>query len=488
MLANVTIDREDANAPKEFLKAGLVARYASTGERNQADVEEIETALNVWVRKTARSVLELKNSEDFFAFVYDLIYLSEHYVRFKKAQTKPYFEDGLECIYYNEVNGLTNQLYVILAAVRPRDIASDAKHKARLVANYLDRLYVSRMLNDEPLTARDFEAAYRGLIPGLRQCETEQEVAELLNRALPDEDFAAIHNFRLRGNNKAQVRYLLARLTAYVETGCGKQDMSADYLAEDRAWQVEHLWPNHPEWYRDEIADPQDFLVLRSRIGSLVLLHRKDNASLSDMRFRDKIQRYSRQNNLTAILHPDHRRNNTFVRDFVHKNGLADHFHDFGPNPRMQPVESSRTTLYRLLCQRIWRPGRLGFPVTEQLAPSPSTRQEEEPSPARRRPTPNPRTTISRLIKHGVLPEDVRIIAQNTAYEATVDRDGIIWLPTGDAFVNLDEAGMAISESQKKCDGLNFWRVAQSDGSTLPLREIRDQANAKGLLTSQRRR
>ena len=90
-------------------------------------------------------------------------------------------------------------------------------------------------------------------------------------------------------------------------------------------------------------------------------------------------------------------------------------------------------------------------------------------------------------MKRGVLREGVRIIAQDSDYEATVDRDGIIWLPTGDAFVSLDEAGKAISGSQK-CDGLQFWRVAQPDGSTLPLREVRDRAQAEGRLASNPRR
>jgi hypothetical protein len=42
-------------------------------------------------------------------------------------------------------------------------------------------------------------------------------------------------------------------------------------------------------------------------------------------------------------------------------------------------------------------------------------------------------------------------VAQGSNYEATVDGDGIIWLPTGDAFVSLDEAGKAVIGSEK-CD------------------------------------
>nr|WP_268248839.1 DUF262 domain-containing protein [Actinoplanes ianthinogenes] len=74
MLARVTTDREDANAPKEFLKAALIAHYASMGEQNSADMREIDEALNIWVRKWAEARIGLKTSEDYFTFVDDLIY------------------------------------------------------------------------------------------------------------------------------------------------------------------------------------------------------------------------------------------------------------------------------------------------------------------------------------------------------------------------------------------------------------------------------
>jgi hypothetical protein len=90
-------------------------------------------------------------------------------------------------------------------------------------------------------------------------------------------------------------------------------------------------------------------------------------------------------------------------------------------------------------------------------------------------------------MKHGVLPDGVRIVAQASDYEATVDGDGIIWLPTGDAFVSLDEAGKAVTGGDK-CDGLEFWRVAQPDGSAIPIRMIRDKAKADGRLVPTHRR
>jgi hypothetical protein len=68
--------------------------------------------------KVCRIASEAETSDDSFEFVQNLIYLSEHYVRFKRATTAPYIDDRLEAIFFNAVNGLNNQPYIILAAVR----------------------------------------------------------------------------------------------------------------------------------------------------------------------------------------------------------------------------------------------------------------------------------------------------------------------------------------------------------------------------------
>jgi hypothetical protein len=270
----------------------------------------------------------------------------------------------LEALYYNEVNGLTNQMALILAAVQPRDVLSQAKEKAALVANFLDRLYVERTLNDEPVQAKDFEPDIHRLIPQLRKCSTPHDVSTLLSNELPTTEFESVTTFGMRGNNKAQVRYLLARLTAYVETGCHKPNLIADYLAEERTWQIEHLYANHPKRHLHEIPDrdPVTFRTLRARLGVLVLLRRSDNASYNDLPLETKRLRYARENQLAAILAPDHRKNNPALRTFIARNNIESHFREFG-NETMPRVVEVRGELYRRLCAQIWAPAALGFTV-----------------------------------------------------------------------------------------------------------------------------
>ena len=62
-----------------------------------------------------------------------------------------------------------------------------------------------------------------------------------------------------------------------------------------------------------------------------------------------------------------------------------------------------------------------------------------------------------------------------------VDEDGTIWLPTGDAFVSLHEAGKTVSGAPR-CDGLEFWHVIDEDGTSESVRTRRDKAKAAGQL------
>src|SRR6201996_7461771 len=288
MLAKVTIDREDANAPKEYLKTVLIAHYARLGE-GEGDAEEIETSLNAWVHKNYRERLQLNGPDDCFSFLDGLLDLSEHYVRYLKATKRAYFENHLETLFYNSANGLTGQLAAVLAPIKPRDPDSVANAKAALVSNYIDRLYVSRMLSDEPLGNRDFGDEFRTIIPSLRECQTPSDVIDVLAPRLPMESFDALSNFRLRGNNRQQVRYFLARLTSHVEVGFNKRDESESYL-DGSQWHIEHLWPTNQKLRHQDFEEPVEFRVARSRIGALTLLPGRDNEAYNDLPFDEKVR------------------------------------------------------------------------------------------------------------------------------------------------------------------------------------------------------
>ncbi|MFI1401099.1 DUF262 domain-containing protein [Streptomyces sp. NPDC020681] len=485
MLAELTGVRGDTDAPRRFLKSALLARYA-TLDGQTSDSEAIDAALNIWVRKN-RERIGLRQPDDYFRFVEDLIRLAGHHRTFLHAGKQPYHQHGLSALFYNEVNGLTNQMALILAPIQPHDTDTQAKAKAALAANYLDRLYVDRILNDEPVQAKDFQPDIHRLVPRLRQCITPDDVAELLSSQLPAGSFEPVTTFGMRGNNKAQVRYLLARLTAYVETQTGKPDLIADYLSRDRTWQIEHLYANHPERHTHETPDAVTFRAWRARLGVLVLLRQPDNASYNDLPLEVKRRRYARENGLAAILAPEHRKNNPTLRGFIARHGIEPYFREFGKETMQQTVEL-RGELYRRLCTHIWNPKRLGFRPAEQPVndPDTTTTQAAQPAgPARSRPL---RTDLARMMRASVLPPGTRIDAEyrGNRYTATVDAEGFIILDSGDRFASADEAGKVVCGT-RRCVGMAFWHVTHAQGPRTSLRDIRVQAQQDGTLVSSRR-
>lgn len=484
MLAELTRVHESRDIPRRFLVSALIAHYAEIGEDDHDDAKEIGQAVNNWIRKPEnRALVRLhRPGEDYFRFVEDLIKLAGHYANLLRATTQPYEVNGLSAVFFNHANQLTNQLNMILAALRPTDTPSEANAKAALVANYLDRLYVMRMLNFEPVDAKSFDRDIRRLIPRLRKCVTPDDVARALADEMTPTTFEAITDFRMQGNNKAQVRYLLARLTSYTQRGCRKPDGIADYLDAERTWEIEHLWANHPERHTAEISDPAAYRALRSRIGALVLLPARDNKSLNDMPFAEKVSRYGRQNSLVAVLDPAYRRNHPDLRDFVKDNGIEKYFRSFGPKDSITTIVTARTELYRLLCLRIWDPHGLGFPMVPG-APTADTANTGTGPSAQPRPT-TPRralqTAVARMVRAGVLTPGDPLLGTHAGieYTATVNAFGQIVLSNGDTFDKIDDA--ARTATGKRQDGLGFWHVHTAVGKTL--RQLRDQAKQARLM------
>lgn len=366
MLATITHERETGDSPHTFLKAFLIAHHADTDRVEH--LEEIESGLHIWVKKNQVS-LGLDRDDGFFRFVEDLIALAQHYTTLLRATSRPYAQQGLFSAYFNQINGLHHQLTVALAAIRPGDTRDTAKAKAALVTTYLDRVFVDRVLHDKPVGREDSDDELRQLVPVLRSCGTVDEVAIALAARWPSDSFTAVAEIGLRGNNRSQIRYLLARLTAYVEVGCGQTDRITEYLAPDRPYQIEHLFANHPERYRNEVPDEVQFRILRNGLCGLVLLSGADNASYRDATLDEKLEWYARQNNLVAVLWPKHMDRNPKARRFTQDNAIEGEFHSFRRNGSMREILHVRTELYRKLFRRIWSANSLGFPSLPKMTP-----------------------------------------------------------------------------------------------------------------------
>ncbi|WP_327321095.1 DUF262 domain-containing protein [Streptomyces sp. NBC_01210] len=491
MLRELSTDRDDPQAASRFIKAYLLARCAR--EDCDEDRRQITTNLNVWVRHNAEYLgLTPGRPDHFLNFVQNLLKTARLY-RPVLAATRTLKMDGdrLETVLFNERNGLGVQSVAVLAAIAPDDRPTDAKDKGRLVASYIDRWYALRILQDLPVQSADADAlVHAELVPLLRGCRTVADVASTLGD-LAQQNGNPVREaitLGLRGNNAHQIRYLLARATAYADEACKKPFDILAYLDRDQ-FHIEHLWANHHHRVAGDIPDPVVFRSRRNQLGGLGLLRGRENSSINDLPFRDKNRLYARNNVLLGVMAPEYDHRNPELRDFIKAHQLDKHMRAFGPSETMTTVIETRQELYLRLFECIWKPERLGLPVSAAVAPpqrdagQPVARPRQ--APPRRRAASGRRTDVARMIDAQVLIADTRIVLTYRATEhwATIDANGGIILAAtgGTPYGRVDEAG-AVARGTKTCQGMNEWHIEDENGVRVSLRTIRDRAAAAGAL------
>ncbi|MBO2451190.1 DUF262 domain-containing protein [Actinomadura barringtoniae] len=478
MLSELTLDREGTGAPTRFVKAILRARYADPD--NRGDRDQIEGNLNTWVRRN-HSALGLSTPADYLRFVGDLVDTAKLFRTFLAASRE--LNSGFETIFFNERNGLGDQMVAILAALNSTDTATAANEKARQIADFIDRWYVMRVLQDLPVQPPDIDdLVYGTLVPALRKCHNASDVTSTL-REMPVPGEVSILDattYGLRGNNAHHVRYVLARVTAYVEQSVGRACDILDFLNGEK-FHIEHLWPTHHRLVIEEIPDPVVFRTRRNQLGALGLLPARENSSLNDMPFREKIKTYARFNTLLGILGPGFNTRNTPLRDFVRNNELGGLLHSFGDRTPMTEIVETRQELILRLCAMIWDPN--GQPHAAASRPPHRPRGGvPEPKPARHKA--KRRTDVARMLNAGVLEAGARIVLTYKGVEhwATIDQDGGIILNAtgGTPYNKVDDAGSAVRGT--RCRGMVEWHAVREDGTRISLSDLRAQAIATGRL------
>ncbi|GAA1276115.1 DUF262 domain-containing protein [Pseudonocardia aurantiaca] len=480
MLAEVTVVRGDTDAPKNFLKAFLLAHHADLTE-GSSDPGEIELAPHMWIRTHAERIgLKHGDNETYLAFVSQLIDLGRHYATLTAATAEPRHSDGLAAVYYNHVNTVTAQMALILAAVNPDDTLTIVKDKARIAANFVDLLYVVRAVHDESTRADDLNRAVLEVVPLVRGCTSAIALGTILGAQLPVLDFTVMRTLGVRGDNRAQIRYLLARMTAHVEREMGQPDEVAHYLARERTWHIEHIFADHAERHPD--LDPLTFRLMRNRIGGLGLLHASDNTSVGDMPYAEKIEWYRRHTALLAVLSSGYGKRHPKLEAVRKSHGAQRTLRDFGTAPSMREVIDVRATMYETLARHIWAPSRLGL-VLPSPAPEPVLPISADPDATPKRASATrrgeaqprkPRTQIGALIADGRLRPGTQLHGthRGVRHEVRVDDGGLLWLSDADSFRLPDEAGRMVT-NLKSCQGYKFWNVTLTDGTAVPLGQFR---------------
>jgi hypothetical protein len=455
-----TADKGDS----DFIRNWLRAKYAETiRERRKdavpGDFDIIGTAPHKWARDH-RDDMGLRRPSDFGALVErDFDRLSDRYLHLLRVSQQ--LTVGFEEVFYNAWNGFTFQYPLILAAVSPADDDATFRLKTRLVAGWTDIFVSRRMVNYRNFGYSTVAYTMFNLMKDIRDLDASELCEVLGTRIAEMEDgWEAVENLGLHQRNGNQIKYLLARITAWLEQRCGGTLTFADLVSRERKYpfEIEHIWSDHPERHPEFVSD-QSFADQRNRFGGLLLLPKDFNGSYGDNVYEDKLQYYFGQNLLARSLHSQcYEHNPSFLRL------LSETHLPFSPVEHFT-VEAfqQRQLLYRLLCEEVWSPVRYGFEV-----PDPVTHPQEQERQQYYG------VAIKDVLMAGLIRAGQELLGTRAgiSYSALVTVDGKIELAGGVVCETPSLAG-ATALGSRSCNGWNFWQTTTPRG-LVRLSRIRD--------------
>jgi hypothetical protein len=176
----------------------------------------------------------------------------------------------------------------------------------------------------------------------------------LLNDKLNEmeEKWEGVGKFRLHGMNRYFVKYLLSRITGFIEQQSGSSTNFSTYFVSPgtKPYEVEHIWADKFDEHRDEFEQQHEFDNYRNRIGDLVLLPQGTNQSYGAMTYDEKFQHYLKENLLVKSLHPKAYENNPNFVGMSRALGLGFKAHTSFTKADID----DRQALIQNLCEVIW--------------------------------------------------------------------------------------------------------------------------------------
>ena len=126
-----------------------------------------------------------------------------------------------------------------------------------------------------------------------------------------------------------------------------------EYVDRERkgnTYDIEHILPDKYDDYQESFSDYDDFESARDRIGNLILLTRDKNRSYQDMKYADKVQKYTGDNVLAQSLNDVAYSHNPQFLTVAEKYGFK-----AIPDFNKQSI-TDRAEIYMRMASDIWNP------------------------------------------------------------------------------------------------------------------------------------
>lgn len=345
---------------QQFFQAWLRSQYADTIRQGKAgssneDFEKIGTRFHSWFRDNLPKMgLKPDSPSEFRSLVHDRMnYFLRAYRNILDAQKEETL--GWEHVFYINRWGIAPSLALplMLAPLRESDSPDETRQKINAVARYIETFAVRRSINFRNFSASSIRYTMYTLVKEIRG----QGLASLLTILKTkldamEETWNGLAEFRMHGMNRSFVKFLLSRITGFIEQQSGASTSFSTYGISSGATphEVEHIWADKFGEHRNEFEQQNDFDNYRNRIGDLVLLPQGTNQSYGAKSYADKLEHYLKENLLVKSLHPKAYENNPNFTGMAQALGLKFKAHKSFTKADI----NERQALIQSICEAIW--------------------------------------------------------------------------------------------------------------------------------------
>ncbi len=322
----------DSDEFDEFLKAFFRAKYAKTlrqgkkGAENE-DFEKIGTRFHQWFRENEKSIIGLNNPNDFANFIKnDLVFFLDKYKRIIIYQLQ--FNIQFEEIYNINNLGLAFSIFYpfLMAPITLNDGPEIIDKKLRLTSTYLEIFIVFHALNSKRYNQNSIRYTMYSLTKEIRN-KNIKELEEIFKDRVSRMDYKidGVNNLSINSQNRNFIRFILAKITSYIEKKSDREYLFKEYWANDgnNNYDIEHiLSENSFTQYKNEFDSEEEFEDYRNKIGGLLILPSSPNRSYKDMPYEKKVEHYYSQNLLAASLYYKCYENNPRFLNYIRDSGL----------------------------------------------------------------------------------------------------------------------------------------------------------------------